>query len=169
MKTSRRKFFAAAAAGLLAVPALLSADDRYDRERYDRERERERYDRDRYDRDRRDDYRRRERWVRLGERHVGRREELDIIDLNDKQRYTAVWFQVEEGALELDKIKITFGNKDTFTPATRLVFREGERTAPIELPLGDREITRIGFRYRGLSRREATIVAWGRVFDGDRR
>lgn len=168
METSRRKFFAVAAAGLLAVPALVSADDY--RDRYDRDRDRDRYererDRERADREReRDRDRRRERWEKLGERHVGRREELDTIDLNDRRRYTAVWFEVPEGALEMDKIKITFGNKDTFSPDTRLLFREGERTPLIDLPGGDREITRIGFRYRGVSRREATIVAWGRVYE----
>jgi hypothetical protein len=201
--TSRRKFFLAAAAGLLAVPSLLTADDRYDREReraerdrlererFERERARDQWERDRAERERaereraereraereraeHDRGRRRERWVKLGERTVGRREEVDVIELHGRERFTAVWFQVEEGALELDKIKITFGNRETFTPETRLIFREGERTPLIDLPNGergvrDREIVKIGFRYRGLSRREATIVAWGRVFEGDRR
>ena len=153
MEPTRRTFMAAAVAGLLALPSLVSAqrDDRRD---------------DRKD-DRRDDRRpapaAADRWERLGERTVGKREEHDTIELKGKQRFTAVWFEVDRGAIDLDDIRITFGNKESFDPKISLTFREGQKTRLIDLPGDDREIVKIDFHYRSVGRGESTIVAWGRV------
>jgi hypothetical protein len=161
MQHSRRAFMTAAVAGLVALPTLVSA---------------QRDNRERDARDRKDDNDRKEprrdaagRWEKLGERRVGKKEEHDSIDLEDKRRYTAVWFEADRGAVELDDIVVTFGNKETFSPPVKLTLREGEKTRLIDLPGEDREITRIRFHYRSVGGRESLISAWGRVAEGGRR
>lgn len=139
MQPTRRAFIAAAATGLIALPSLVSAQ-----------------------REHREEHRDAERWERLGERTVGKKEEHDSIELKNKERYTAIWFEVDRGEIELDDIRVTFGNKESFEPKVHLVFHEGQKTKLIDLPGADREITKIEFHYRSVGHGEAAIVAWGR-------
>jgi hypothetical protein len=162
MEPTRRAFMAATVASLITLPSCMSARAA-DRERREERRE-----------DRRDDTRREEprrdagRWEKLGERRVGKKEEHDAIELDNKHRFTAVWFEVERGTIDLDDIEITFGNNEKFNPGVKLTFHEGEKTRLIDLPGADREIIKIRFHYRSVGRGEATIVAWGRAAEGHR-
>lgn len=64
--------------------------------------------------------------------------------------------------LEIHGIKITFGNGETFSPETRMWFRENSRTAVIDLPGEKRFITKIEFDYKNVGHnKHAVIEAWG--------
>jgi hypothetical protein len=62
--------------------------------------------------------------------------------------FRAIRINVEGGDLEMFDIKVTFGNGETFSPGTRVYFREGSRSRVIDLPGDARIIRRIDFFYR---------------------
>lgn len=105
-------------------------------------------------------------WVRLLSHTVDFRSERDIIELGKQQgHFTHLRFKVEEGDLLMDKMKITFGNGDTFEPSLRMEFKEGSRSHDIDLPgkSAGRVISKIEFVYRSEHKHDkATIVLYGR-------
>jgi hypothetical protein len=102
-------------------------------------------------------------WEKLGEVVASKKEERDVIDVKGKKRFTALRFEVEKGAIELEDIKITFGNDEAWSPETKLVFKEGERSRKIDLPGDAREIKHVRFLYRSVGRGEAVVVVFGKV------
>ena len=103
-------------------------------------------------------------WERLGSRKVKFRGEKDAIPVTGaKGRYTALKLKVDGGNLELYNLKVTFGDGTSWSPKTRLVFRQGSRSRTIDLPGGRRVIRKVEFWYRSkLNRGRATITAYGR-------
>ncbi|QOV91736.1 hypothetical protein [Humisphaera borealis] len=85
----------------------------------------------------------------------------DVFEVCDRQRYTAVVFKVERGAVAIDRIRVTFGDDSSFLPETKVVFNEGDRTCRIDLPGYAREIKRIRIRYQSLTRGVSIIEAYG--------
>jgi hypothetical protein len=156
-QTNRRTFlataFAAAFAGPLAVGARpLSAADRKDSDRKDG---------DRKDGGKKDAGE----WEKLGQKEAGRKEERDVIEVTSPYRFTALSFRVEEGDVELDDVKVTFDDDKTFSPDTKLRFREGERSGKIDLPGQSRVIKRVRFLYRSTGGKRAVIQLFGKVGD----
>ena len=104
-------------------------------------------------------------WERLGSRTVEFRSDEDTITVGRNEgRFRAIMFEVANGAVEMDNIRITFGNGGVFSPRTRLVFNEGERSRAIDLPGEARIIRSITFTYRSLRSGEgrATVNVYGR-------
>ena len=105
-------------------------------------------------------------WVKLGSRTVDYKTDHDAIDVGKSEgKFTAIRFKVEDGDLLMEKIKVTFGNGDTFEPTTRLEFKEGTRSHNIDLPakVHGRVITKVDFIYRSEHKRDkATIVLYAR-------
>jgi len=142
MEMNRRMFVGAVLAGAFSARSLLAAD---------RERER--------------DHKEEGEWEKLGELAVSKREERDVIDVKASTRFTALSFRVEKGEVEIEDIKVTFDNDKTFSPDTKLIFREGERSRKIDLPGDSRAIKHIRFLYRSVGRGEAHIAVYGKIGD----
>jgi hypothetical protein len=87
----------------------------------------------------------------LGSRTVAFRADRDVIAAAGDGAFRQVRFVVDEGDLEMFDVRIVFGNDDTYSPATRLVFQEESRSRVIDLPGGLRVIRRIEFGYRSLA------------------
>ncbi|MCA9679000.1 MAG: hypothetical protein KC464_28475, partial [Myxococcales bacterium] len=102
-------------------------------------------------------------WDKLGEARVQGKNDRDTIKIGrDDGRFTKLTFAVEDGDIEVYDVVVTFGNGETFSPETRLTFREGSRTRAIDLPGDKRFIKKIDFHYGKLARRgKATVVVYG--------
>jgi hypothetical protein len=91
-------------------------------------------------------------WQVLGERTVDGRADHDVIDVGGAEgRFHRISLEAEGSSLELFDVVITFGDGQTYSPGTRLVFDQGARSRVIDLPGGDRVIRRIDFRYGNLA------------------
>jgi hypothetical protein len=103
-------------------------------------------------------------WEPLGARRVSFAVDHDAIPVGGREGlFNAVRVDVDGGDLEMYNIKITFGDGETFSPETRVLFREGSRSRTIDLPGAARVIRRIDFTYRSTLRRgRATVRAFGR-------
>jgi len=104
-------------------------------------------------------------WDRLGERMVRFTADHDAILAAHEGRFRRIMIVVRDSALEMFDIKITFGNGQDWSPATRLVFGEDTRSRVIDLPGADRVIRRMDFYYKSLGAvggGRATVEVWGK-------
>jgi hypothetical protein len=104
-------------------------------------------------------------WDHIGMRAVNFRVDHDVIVAAGDGAFRAVRVDVEGGDLEMFDVKFTFGNGETFSPATRIYFREGSRSRVIDLPGDARIIRRIDFFYRSApfgAQGRAIIHVYGR-------
>jgi hypothetical protein len=103
-------------------------------------------------------------WELLGERRVTFAVDHDAIAVGAREGlFTVVRLEVEGGTLEMYNIRLTFGNGDTWSPNTRVLFREGSWSRTIDLPGPARVIRKIEFWYRSRLRRgQATVRLFGR-------
>ncbi|MFN2570238.1 MAG: hypothetical protein ABR537_01310 [Gemmatimonadales bacterium] len=106
-------------------------------------------------------------WDLLGARRVSFTLDHDAILVGARAgAYTAVKIEVAGGNLEMYNILVTFGNGDTWSPNTRVQFREGSWSRTIDLPGPVRAIRRVDFWYRSRLRRGgATVRVFGRGTD----
>ena len=98
-------------------------------------------------------------------RRVNFRLDHDVILAASEGRFRGVRIVVAGGDLELFDVKITFGDGETFSPATRLYFKENSRSRTIDLPGAARIIRRIDFYYRsvpGGGQGKAIVHVYGR-------
>ncbi|HEY3279857.1 MAG TPA: hypothetical protein VGJ83_05040 [Gemmatimonadales bacterium] len=107
-------------------------------------------------------------WELLGARRVSFAVDHDVIDVGVREGlFTAVRIDVEGGSLEMYNIRLTFGNGDTWSPNTRVLFREGSWSRTIDLPGPARVIQKIEFWYRSRLRRgQAVVRVFGRQAEG---
>jgi len=104
-------------------------------------------------------------WEHLGMRRVNFRLDHDVILAATEGRFRSIRIVVAGGDLELFDVKITFGDGETFSPATRLYFKENSRSRTIDLPGAARIIRRIDFYYRsvpGGGQGRAMVHVYGR-------
>jgi hypothetical protein len=104
------------------------------------------------------------RWELLGRREVEFRNDHDRIEVSPRRSYRQLDVRVEGAPIEMYDMVITFGNGRTFKPGLRHRFAEGSGSRIIDLPGDRREIRRVDFYYRSLSRRggRATVALYGR-------
>jgi hypothetical protein len=107
-------------------------------------------------------------WELLGTRRVSFAVDHDVIDVGIREGlFTAVKIDVEGGNLEMYNIRLTFGNGDTWSPNTRVLFREGSWSRTIDLPGSARAIRKVEFWYRSRLRRgQAVVRVFGRPAAG---
>ncbi|MCC6575547.1 MAG: hypothetical protein IT462_17345 [Planctomycetes bacterium] len=100
----------------------------------------------------------------LGSRKVDFRDDNDTIEVvGNDGRFTAILFDIEDGNLEMEKVKVTFCNGEKYEPDTRLNFDENSRSRSIDLPGAARCIEKVEFDYESKGRRgRATINLYGR-------
>ena len=109
-------------------------------------------------------------WELLGSRRVSFAAEKDVITATHQGRFRAIKIEVEGGNLDMYNIRVVFGDGATFSPETRVEFREGSWSRTIDLPGGARVIRRIEFWYRSeLKRGRAFVRVYGLQGDGDDR
>ncbi len=104
-------------------------------------------------------------WERLGTRTVEFRSDHDTIEIGRNEgRFRSIMFEVDGGTIEMVNVRVVFGNGGAFSPPTRLVFTEGERSRVIDLPGDTRIIRSVTFTYRSLRTGEgrATVTVYGR-------
>jgi hypothetical protein len=104
-------------------------------------------------------------WDHLGMRPVDFRVDHDAVVAVGQGAFRSIRVDVEGGDLEMFDVKVTFGNGETFSPATRLYFRAGSRSRVIDLPGEARIVRRIDFFYRSApfgGQGRATVHVYGR-------
>ena len=103
-------------------------------------------------------------WDKLGERWIQGGADHDRIHVGKKEgRFTRIQIVAEHSALELYDIVVTFGNGETFSPGTRLVFSEDTASRVIDLPGDARAIKHVDFYYGNLpGGGKAQLELWGR-------
>lgn len=104
-------------------------------------------------------------WEHLGVRAVDFRLDHDVIGAAGQGRFKRIRIAVVGGDLEMFNVKIVFGDGETFSPATRLYFKEGSRSCVIDLPGRARIIRRIDFFYKsvpGGGQGKAVVHVFGR-------
>lgn len=103
-------------------------------------------------------------WEKLGERVVQGRAEKDTIVVTGREgTFTRIKIVAEHSSLELWDLEVTFGDGDTFSPNTRLVFAKNHGSRVIDLPGGQRVIRKVEFRYGNLpGGGRAQLELWGK-------
>jgi hypothetical protein len=103
-------------------------------------------------------------WEPLGSRRVSFAVDRDVIDVGMREgAFDAIRIEVGGGTLEMYNIRLTFGNGDTWSPDTRVLFRQGSWSRLIDLPGPARAVRKIEFWYRSRLRRgQATVRVFGR-------
>jgi len=101
-------------------------------------------------------------WEHLGARPVDFRVDHDAVLAGRQGAFRAIRLDVEGANLEMFNIKITFGNGETFSPSTRLLFSSGTMSRVIDLPGDARVIRRIDFFYRTMGAPKATVHVYAR-------
>jgi hypothetical protein len=87
----------------------------------------------------------------LGERSVDGVRDRDVISVGGREgRYRRIMIVVENSALEMFDVVVTFGDGERFSPATRHVFSANTRSHVIDLPGDARVIRSVEFRYGNL-------------------
>ncbi len=104
-------------------------------------------------------------WKKLGERPVNGRLDRDVIQVGaDDGAFTSIQIKVENSALEMFDVKVVFGNGESFSPNTRLVFGRDSVSRVIDLPGAARVIRRVEFRYGNLpGGGNARVELWGKA------
>ena len=101
-------------------------------------------------------------WDKLGERWVDGKVDHDVLPVGRQERYSSIKLVVEHSAVEIFDVVVVFGNGETFSPGTRLVFGQGTTSRVIDLPGALRHIERIEFRYGNLpGGGRAQVEVWG--------
>lgn len=103
-------------------------------------------------------------WELLGTRQVNFRGDKDVISVTRREgTFRAIKIEVEGGSLDMHDIRVVFGDGSSFSPETRVEFREGSWSRTIDLPGTARIIRSIEFNYRSeLKRGRATVRVYGR-------
>ena len=101
----------------------------------------------------------------LGRQEVDFKNDHDRIDVGRKEgRFKQLEIRVQGAPVEINKMVVTFGNNETFSPELRHRFDEKSTSRVIDLPGDRRTIKRIDFNYRSINRREgkATVAVYAR-------
>jgi hypothetical protein len=104
----------------------------------------------------------------LGEQAVRGKRDRDVIMVGRREgRFTRLMVVVEDSDLEVHSMEVVFAGGDRFNPRLRHIFREEDRTRPIDLPGNSRVIERIEFRYGNLpGGGAARVQVWAREGGG---
>lgn len=95
------------------------------------------------------------RWEPLGQREVDFRSDRDQIDVSRGEgRFRQIQVRVKNAPIEIYDMVVTFGNDQTFRPNLRHKFTERSGSRIIDLPGERRNVKRIDFNYKSISRRE---------------
>jgi len=102
-------------------------------------------------------------WTFLGKDTVDGWRDNDRINVTNGGQFTEVMFVVAGSDVELRNVTITLGNNEKYSLPSSVVFKEGTRTSPIDIPGKLRKIKSIDFAYANLpGGGRATVEVWAR-------
>jgi hypothetical protein len=102
-------------------------------------------------------------WTKLGTSVVNGWRDRDRMKVSGGKAFSELMFVVSGSDLELHDITIRFGNNETYSIPGRVVFKEGSRTNPIDLPGTLRNIKWIDFAYGNVpGGGRAVLEVWAR-------
>jgi hypothetical protein len=103
-------------------------------------------------------------WKRLGERRVDGAHDRDVIAVGSREgTFRKIMIVVENSAVEVHDVRVTFADGSHFSPATHLVFSPNTRSGVIDLPGNERTIRDVEFRYGNLpGGGRAEVQLWAR-------
>ncbi len=90
----------------------------------------------------------------LGSREVTFRGDHDTIMVTAREgAFRALRLHVSGSPLNMGRVKVTFGNGQSFAPPLKHVFRQGAWTRRIDLPGKGRVIRKVEFWYRSVGKK----------------
>lgn len=103
-------------------------------------------------------------WTLLGKKTVDGWRDRDRLDVRQAKPFSEVMFVVTGSDVQLDSIVITLGNNETFAMPSSVTFKEGTRTAPVDIPGALRKIKTVDFAYANLpGGGRASVEVWARA------
>jgi hypothetical protein len=105
------------------------------------------------------------RWEKLGERKVNFKADRDEIHVGVADgKFDALKLKVTEGAINLQRMVVHFGNGDTKEIEMRSNIARGGESRVIDLPGNNRIITKVVFWYdtKNHANRKAHVALWGK-------
>jgi hypothetical protein len=103
-------------------------------------------------------------WTLLGKSTVDGWRDRDHLNVSQGKPFSEVMFVVAGSDVELKNITINLGNGEKFAMPTSVIFREGTRTAPIDIPGKLRKIKSVDFAYANLpGGGRAQVEIWARA------
>ena len=103
-------------------------------------------------------------WTLLGKSTVDGWRDRDHMNVSQRKAFSEVMFVVAGSDVELKNIVINLGNGEKFEMPTSVIFKEGTRTAPIDIPGKLRKIKSIDFAYANLpGGGRAQLEVWARA------
>jgi hypothetical protein len=105
------------------------------------------------------------RWELLGRKEVNFKGDRDHIDVGKKEgKFRQIQIRVDGAPVEIQNMKVTFGNDETFSPELKYRFDESSKSRIIDLPGERRTIKQVVFHYHSPNRREgkATVAVYAR-------
>ena len=102
-------------------------------------------------------------WKLLGEKKVDFVPDRDVILVNSNPTYNKIKVRVFNGKVLMQDMKVEFGDGDVVDVPLKYVFDEGGYSRDIDLPRGNRHITKIFFRYKTArnSFEKGIVQVWG--------
>ncbi len=103
-------------------------------------------------------------WEVLGSRSVRYGTDHDVISVSSGKWYKGIYFKVTNAPIRINDMKVYFDNGDKFDVSIRGMIRENGHSRTIELPGGERKITKVEFTYEtmGSNRGTANLTLWGK-------
>jgi hypothetical protein len=103
-------------------------------------------------------------WTLLGKSVVDGWRDRDHLNVTQGKPFSEVMFVVGGSDVELRNIVITLGNGEKFEMPSSVIFKEGTRTAPIDIPGKLRKIKSVDYVYANLpGGGRANLEIWGRA------
>ena len=99
----------------------------------------------------------------LGEKKVDFLPDRDVMIVNSNPTYNKIKVRVFNGKVLMQDMKVEFGDGDVVDVPLKYVFDEGGYSRDIDLPRGNRHITKIFFRYKTArnSFEKGIVQVWG--------
>lgn len=103
-------------------------------------------------------------WTMLGERQVHGKKDKDTIFVGAYEgKFDQLTFVVADSDVDIQKITVHFVSGKKLQLRFKHSFKEGSRTAVIDLPGNNRRIKKIDMKYKNIAAGgRATVQAWGR-------
>ncbi len=104
-------------------------------------------------------------WMVMGSRTVNYGTDHDVITNGSTDTwFSGIYIKVTDAAIKINDMKVYFDNGDKFDVSIRSNIKQNGHSRTIELPGGQRKITRVEFSYEtlGSNRGHATLTLWGK-------
>jgi hypothetical protein len=104
-------------------------------------------------------------WMVMGSRTVNYGTDHDAITNGSQDTwFTGIYIKVTDAPIKINDMKVYFDNGDKFDVSIRSMIKQNGHSRTIELPGGQRKITKVEFSYEtlGSNRGHATLTLWGK-------